>query len=72
MNNSIREAINRAGGQSSLARKVGVKQPSIFRWLKNGCIPPRKVLLVESITGIPRHKLNPAIYPLNNDIESEE
>lgn len=61
--NAIRKAIDIAGGQSALARKIGVKQPTIFRWLQKGVIPPRKVLLVEKLTGVSRHSLNPIIYP---------
>lgn len=61
--NPVQQAIEIAGGQSALAKKVGVRQPTIFRWLKKGVIPPRKVLIVESITGISRNRLNPIIYP---------
>ncbi len=61
--NPIQLAIDKAGGQTSLAKKCNVKQPTIFKWLMKGIVPPRKVLLVEKITGIPRHKLNPFIYP---------
>ncbi|VVC76029.1 hypothetical protein AQUSIP_13300 [Aquicella siphonis] len=61
--NPIEEAIEIVGGQTALAKKIGVKQPTVFKWLKKGVIPPRKVLIVEKITGISRFKLNPDIYP---------
>ena len=61
--NSVEEAIHRAGGQTALAKMIGVKQPTIFKWLKKGVVPPRRVLLVEKVTGISRYELNPLIYP---------
>jgi DNA-binding transcriptional regulator YdaS (Cro superfamily) len=60
---SIKQAIEIAGGQAALARKCGVAQPTVFAWLKKGFVPPRKVLLVEQITGVSRCRLNPMIYP---------
>lgn len=62
-NNPVMEAVKVCGNQSSLAKQCGVSQPTIFKWIKKGVIPPRKVLLVEKITGIPRYKLNKDIYP---------
>jgi len=64
IHNPIHEAVQIAGGQTALAKIVGVKQPTIFKWLKRGVIPPRKVLAVEKATGVSRHKLNPFIYPI--------
>lgn len=61
--NPIQEAISVCGSQVKLAKLCGVAQPTIFKWLKKGFVPPRKVLIVEKITGIPRYKLNPDIYP---------
>jgi len=61
--NPVKEAILIFGSQTALAKECGVAQPTIFKWLKKGIIPPRKVLMLEKITGIPRYKLNPDIYP---------
>ena len=61
--NPIELAVLSAGTQQALADRMGVRQPTIYRWLKAGIVPPRKVLLFEKVTGIPRHKLNPDIYP---------
>lgn len=61
--NPIKEAIRIMGSQKALAKKCGVKQPTIYKWLKKGLVPPKKVLLVENIVGISRTLLNPEIYP---------
>lgn len=60
--NPVAEAIRIAGGQASLARQLGLKQPSIYSWVKSGIIPARRVLLVEKITGISRYDLNPEVF----------
>jgi DNA-binding transcriptional regulator YdaS (Cro superfamily) len=61
--NPIEEAIKIMGTQAALAKKCGVKQPTITKWLRNGWVPAKKVLLVENIVGISRKLLNPEIYP---------
>jgi DNA-binding transcriptional regulator YdaS (Cro superfamily) len=48
------------GNKSELARRLGVKVQSIQQWKR---IPAERVLDVERITGIPRHKLRPDLYP---------
>lgn len=37
--NLIEEAITAAGGQARVAVECGVKQPSVFKWAKNGHLP---------------------------------
>jgi DNA-binding transcriptional regulator YdaS (Cro superfamily) len=61
--NPVRIAINAAGGQVSLAQRVGVRQQSISDWLKRARIPAERVLAVERATGISRHELRPDLYP---------
>lgn len=61
--NPIKEAVKICGTQYELARRLGIAQPTIVKWIKKGIVPPRKVLLVEKVTGIPRYRLNPLIYP---------
>lgn len=61
---ALREAVGRAGSQAALARICGVKQPSVWAWLKQGkTLPAEHVLGVESATGISRHRLRPDLYP---------
>jgi DNA-binding transcriptional regulator YdaS (Cro superfamily) len=61
----LRRAIKIAGGQSALARKIGVKQSTIWFWLmesKRG-VPAEFVLKIEKATGVSRHELRPDIWP---------
>lgn len=48
--------------QAELADRLGVRQPSLNKWLKNGRVPPRRVRTVEAITGIPASKLCPDVF----------
>lgn len=56
-------AVDRAGGQSALARVCGVSQTAVWKWLQTRRLPPIHVLAVETATGISRHHLRPDIYP---------
>lgn len=51
------EAILAAGGQGALARKLGVSQPAVSRWVKCGWVPLLHVVKVEQLFGIPRARL---------------
>lgn len=62
---ALREAIRLAGGQSPLASKCGIRQQSVYVWLKTGRLPAERVLQVEKIVGgkVTRYDLRPDIYP---------
>lgn len=53
------EAIKAAGGVASLARAIGIAQPSVSNWAR---IPAERVLAVEALTKVPRFILRPDIY----------
>jgi TorA maturation chaperone TorD len=55
----LSEAIRAAGGVGSLARKLGISQPSVSNWSR---VPADRVLAVEAATGIPRTDLRPDLY----------
>jgi TorA maturation chaperone TorD/DNA-binding transcriptional regulator YdaS (Cro superfamily) len=55
----LRSAIEAAGGVGSLARSLGIKQPSVSTWVR---IPADRVLAVEALTGIKREQLRPDLY----------
>ena len=57
---ALQEAISAVGGASALARKLGIKQPSVFGWRQ---VPASRVIAVEKATGVPRQRLRPDIYP---------
>lgn len=53
------QAIRAAGGVASLARAVGIAQPSVSAWSR---IPAERVLTVEALTRVPRFVLRPDLY----------
>jgi DNA-binding transcriptional regulator YdaS (Cro superfamily) len=57
---ALKEAIAAAGGSAALARRLGIKQPSVFQWER---VPAERVLAVEAATGVRRERLRPDIYP---------
>jgi len=60
----IQSAVAVAGSQSELARRCGVKQGHVWKWLQSGRIPAERVIAVEAATGISRTELRPDIYPV--------
>lgn len=48
--------------QRQLAALLGIKQPSVAKWLARGKVPAERVREVEAITGIPAAKLNPQVF----------
>lgn len=61
---AVERAAAAVGSKSELARRLGVKVQSIQQWHR---IPAERVLQVEEITGIARHKLRPDLYPLERE-----
>lgn len=61
---AFRAAVAQIGTQQAMAKRLGVAQPSIWRWIrsKRG-VPGEHVLAVEQATGISRHDLRPDLYP---------
>ncbi|WP_368373240.1 transcriptional regulator [Pseudomonas brassicacearum] len=60
------DALNRAlqvcgNNQSELARRCGVKQPHVWKWLKAGRVPTERVLAVSRASGgtVLPHELRP-------------
>ncbi|EAO1991567.1 cytoplasmic chaperone TorD [Salmonella enterica] len=67
---ALEEAIEIAGGQSELARKITVKsgemvrQQHVWNWLHREELPPaKKAIYIEMVTGVPKERLRPDIYP---------
>jgi DNA-binding transcriptional regulator YdaS (Cro superfamily) len=54
-------------GPTALARKLNVKPPTLYVWLKTGRAPAERVLEIEAATQISRHELRADIYPLAPD-----
>jgi len=53
-------AIEAAGSQHELARRLRIKAQSVTKWTR---VPAERVLQVERVTGVSRHDLRPDLYP---------
>lgn len=64
MEQALNDAVAAAGGQSALARAIGVSQPSVWHWVnKSRRVAAEYVLKVETAIGVSRHALRPDLYP---------
>src|SRR3981189_3833512 len=55
----LEQAIKAAGGVASVARAIGVAEPSVSAWAR---IPAERVVAVESLTRVDRFILRPDLY----------
>jgi len=55
----LEQAIRAAGGVASLARAIGIAQPSVSAWSR---IPAERVVAVEALTQVHRFILRPDLY----------
>lgn len=61
MEAALTEAKRIAGGNVGLAKEIGSITPqAVSQWK---CVPPKQVIAVERVTGIPRHVLRPDVFP---------
>lgn len=54
-------AIKNVGGLAGLADPLGISIQAISQWYE---CPPLRVIAVEGLSGVPRHKLRPDLYPV--------
>jgi len=61
---AIEKAISLSGSQSELARRVGVRQGTLWKWLKKGIAPAEHVLAIERATNgkVTRYQLRPDVF----------
>ena len=65
---AIKKAISIAGSQSKLARKLGLIQPYVWKWLnRDKKVPPEFAIRIEKVLEgrVTRHELRPDLYPLD-------
>jgi len=63
---ALAKVVEIVGGQTQLARLLGVKQANVWHWLnKADRVPGEYVLAIETATGgqVTRHDLRPDLYP---------
>lgn len=58
---ALLHAIELAGGPGALGAELGIRGQAISQWRQ---APVTRVLEIERLTGISRHKLRPDIYPI--------
>lgn len=63
METAIQRAARVAGGQTALARALGVTPQAVQQWVEANRMSYLKVIDVERLTGVPRHELRPDLYP---------
>ncbi|MDF3830938.1 MULTISPECIES: transcriptional regulator [unclassified Pseudocitrobacter] len=71
---ALSEAINAAGGQSELARKLSltsgkqIKQQQVWNWLHREKRPPiKQSQFIETVTGVAKEKLRPDVFQKSTD-----
>jgi DNA-binding transcriptional regulator YdaS (Cro superfamily) len=47
----IHTVITQLGGVAATARLLGVSQPAVSQWLRDGRLPPARAVQIEAITG---------------------
>ena len=65
MNTSaIEKAISITGSQSELARRIGVRQGTLWKWLRKGVAPAEHIVAIERATNgkISRYELRPDVF----------
>lgn len=59
---ALARAVLAAGGQSALARAVGVTPQAVQQWVRQGQVSHHKVLDVHLLTSVPCHELRPDLF----------
>lgn len=69
---AIARAVTQIGGQSILARLIGVKPQAVQQWVNAGVCPAKRAIQVEKATNgaVSRFELRPDLYPTDTDIEA--
>ena len=61
----IEKAIKNCGSQAKLAELIGCTQQNVSFWLRQGFVPPDRVLEIEQVSGVGRTELiNPKLLDL--------
>ena len=51
------------GRTSELAKKLNISEGTVGAWKSRGVVPALRVIQVERVTGISRHRIRPDLYP---------
>jgi DNA-binding transcriptional regulator YdaS (Cro superfamily) len=47
----IRQIVDQLGGVAVTSRLLGVSQPAVSQWLRDGRVPPARAVQIEALTG---------------------
>lgn len=59
---ALKKAIDKAGGMTKLARKLGVTPQCVYGWVVRQRVPPQQCSRIEAATGVGRKQLRPDIF----------
>lgn len=57
--------LDERGLRSRIARELNITPGAVTQWQE---VPAKHVLAVAKITGIPRHRLRPDLYPVEGEV----
>ena len=60
-NRGVESAIEKAGSTRSLARRCGVSQPAVMKWLYENC-PAERAVQMERLVGVAREDIRPDLF----------
>lgn len=73
MKTKLESAIELCGGQTALAKAIGVQQPHVWNWLNrsHGVVPAEHCIKIEEATGgkISRYDLRPDVFGEISDMK---
>ena len=62
MENSFDRAIRKAGGYAQVAKALGVRRQTVYKWRER--LPLERIPEIERVTGLSRHDLRPDYFPV--------
>lgn len=62
MRAALQAAIDKAGGYMPLAAQLGISYQAVQDWTERGRAPAERVLQLERVTGVSRHRLRPDVF----------
>lgn len=65
MEKAIDKVVRIMGGQSKLARALGITPQAVQQWVSDGRVSHKRVVDVSRKTGVPCHELRPDLYPVD-------
>ncbi len=63
-NEAVERAIKSVGSQEIVAKRLGVSQTAVGKWLWRSC-PAKRAVQLEELSGVSRSEIRPDIFRLN-------